>query len=65
MKELQRTIAFKAYNTVLNSGNSKIGKWLHAQIHELYFGNENDTDSIGYADQLLKGLGPFAPIVSP
>ena len=47
MKELQRTLSFKAYNTVLESGNSQTGKWLQDQAHTLYFGDKENQDSIG------------------
>lgn len=62
MKELQRTVAFRAYNSVLTSGNSKGAKALQANAHQLYFGNENDEDSLGYAEQLVEGMGAFAPL---
>ena len=62
MKELQRTVAFRAYNTILNSGASKSVKTLQADIHNLYFGDASNPDSIGYAEQLLKGIGAFGPM---
>lgn len=62
MKELQRTLSFKAYTTVLESGGSQTLKWLHDQSHSLYFGDENNQDSIGYAEQMLRGFGPFSPM---
>jgi hypothetical protein len=62
MKELQRTVAFRAYNSVLTSGNSKGAKALQANAHQLYFGNENDEDSLGYAEQLVEGMNAFAPL---
>jgi hypothetical protein len=55
MKELQRTIAFKAYNTILSSGIT-----LHKQLYDLYFGDDKNEDSVGYAEQLLRGFGPFS-----
>ena len=60
MKELQRTIAFKAYNTILTSGITNTGKILHKQLYDLYFGDDNNEDSVGYAEQLLRGFGPFS-----
>ena len=62
MKELQRTVAFRAYNTILNSGTSKSVKTLQADIHNLYFGDVSNPDSIGYAEQLLQGMGAFGPM---
>lgn len=62
MKELQRTISFRAYNTILASGNSKGTKDLMNKAHELYFGKRNDDDSVGYAEQLMKGMNAFAPL---
>jgi len=48
MKELQRTISFRASNTILASGNGKGTKNLMNRAHELYFGKCNDDDSVGY-----------------
>jgi hypothetical protein len=62
MKELQKTISFRAYNTILTSGNSKGAKDLQNKVHELYFGKSNDNDSIGYGEQLMKGMNAFAPM---
>lgn len=62
MKELQRTVAFKAYNTLLNLGDSKSVKTLMTDIHSLYFGKQDDPDSIGYAEQFLKGMGAFCSL---
>ena len=61
MKELQRTVAFLAYNSVLSSGVSKTVKVLHDKVHSMYFGDV-DPDTIGLVDQLLKGMGPFSPM---
>ena len=60
MKELQRTLSFKAYDTVLSSSDSKTSKQLQDLAHVLYFGDANNPDSIGFAEQLLNGTGPFA-----
>jgi hypothetical protein len=60
MKELQRTIAFRAYNSLLSSGDSKSAKELQAKTHTLYFGNPRDEDSMGYAEQLCCGMGCFS-----
>lgn len=60
MKELQRTIAFKAYNSILSSGITSTGKVLHKQLYDLYFGDEANEDSVGYAEQLLRGFGSFS-----
>lgn len=60
MKELQRTVAFRAYNSVLTSGNSKSVKELQAKAHALYFGNPRDEDSMGYAEQLCCGMSSFS-----
>ena len=46
MKELQQTLSFKAYNTVLESGNSQTGKWFQDQAHILYFGDKENQESI-------------------
>lgn len=61
MKELQRTVAFLAYNTVLKSGVSKTAKALQDNVHALYFGDQS-PDTIGLAEQLLRGMGAFAPL---
>jgi hypothetical protein len=61
MKELQRTVAFLAYNTVLKSGVSKTTKVLQDNVHALYFGDSN-PDSISYTEQLLRGMGAFSPM---
>ena len=65
MKELQRTLSFKAYNTVLESGGSQTGKWRQDQAHTLYFGDKKNQGSIGYAEQMLRGFGPFSPMFEP
>jgi hypothetical protein len=62
MKELQRTVAFLAYNSVLKSGSTKSGKLLHETVHTLYFGDVKNSDSIGYAEQMLQGMGAFGPM---
>jgi len=60
MKELQRTASFWAYNTVHTSGNSKAQNVLEELVAKKYFGDPKDPDSMGYAEQLVRGLGPFA-----
>jgi hypothetical protein len=60
MKELQRTVAFRAYNSILTSGNSKSAKELQSKVHTLYFGNPRDEDSMGYAEQLCNGMSSFS-----
>ena len=62
MKELQRTASFWAYNTVCTSGNSKAQNVLEDFIATKYFGDPKDPDSMGYAEQLVRGLGPFAAL---
>ena len=64
MKELQRTIAFRCYNDLLTSGGSKSQKELKSIAHRKYFGNPNDTDSLGYAAQLNSGVNSFAVLFS-
>lgn len=60
MKELQRTLSFLAYNTLLKSGESMSTKKLQDNALLLYFGDLNNPDSMGYAEQLMKGFGPFS-----
>ena len=60
MKELQRTVSFRAYNDVVASGSSMPLKQLYAKAHQLYFGSPNNPDSIGYAEQMLKGVNAFS-----
>jgi hypothetical protein len=61
MKELQHTLSFLAYNTVLEeSGDSMSTKKLQDNAHLLYFGDKSNSDSMGYAEQMMKGFGPFA-----
>ncbi|MFM8622632.1 MAG: hypothetical protein ACKOB3_04560, partial [Holophagaceae bacterium] len=62
MKELQRTAAFRAYNDLLISGESKEVKKLCDAVSVKYFGVEGDPDSIGYAEQLVKGMNSFSEL---
>lgn len=60
MKELQRTVSFWAYNDVLKSGSSKKIVMQQDLVRKKYFGDSNDDDSMGYAEQLVKGLSAFS-----
>lgn len=62
MKELQRCIAFRCYNEVLTSGNSKSNKELQTKMHSLYFGKANDEDNVSYSQQMLLGSQTFKPL---
>ena len=65
MKELQRTASFWAYNTVHTSGNSKAQNAIKELVSKRYFGDPKDKDSMGYAEQLVKGLNAFASMYEP
>ena len=60
MKELQRTASFWSYNTVLSSGNSMAQNAIEDLVAKKYFGDPKDEDSMGYAEQLVRGLNAFA-----
>lgn len=62
MKELQRTAAFRAYNDAFALGDSMEETHLKVFLKARFFGNQSDPDSIGYAEQLVKGLGVYGPI---
>ena len=58
-KELQGIAAFSAYAEIHRRGDSVTHAMQYSMIGELYFGNPSDPDSIGSAEQLVKGLGVF------
>jgi hypothetical protein len=62
MKQIQRTVAFRAYNSVLSSGSSKGGRALQSKAHALYFGYPKDEDSLGLAQQFVRGMNAFSPL---
>lgn len=62
MKELQRTISFRAYNDVVCRGTSSSADNLKKMASEKYHGKPNDEDSVGYAKQMLAGFGMFSPM---
>ena len=62
MKELQRTASFYCYNNIVAGGASRSRKELMSKAHLLYFGNPNDDDSVGFAQQLVNGVGSFSAL---
>lgn len=62
-KELQRTAAFRAYNDhLVSTGDSMGAQELKDKLRDLYLGNKEDTDNIGYVEQLVNGLQSFEPM---
>jgi hypothetical protein len=59
-KELQGFAGFLAYQECFRRGTSSTKGTLEASLGEQFFGNPNDADSIGLAEQLVKGVGVFA-----
>lgn len=61
-KELQGFAAFLAYQSCHQDGGSITKAMIEASIGLKYFGDPNDTDSIGLAEQLVSGVGVFASL---
>ena len=61
-KELQGFAAFLAYQSCHQDGGSITKAMMEASMGLKYFGNPNDTDSIGLAEQLVSGVGVFASL---
>jgi hypothetical protein len=59
-KELQGFSGFLAYQECFRRGTSSTKGTLEASLGEQFFGNPSDVDSIGLAEQLVKGVGVFA-----
>lgn len=58
-KELQGFAAFVAYQECHRKGDSATKATLEASVGTLFFGEPNNPDSIGLADQLVHGIGVF------
>ena len=58
-KELQGVVAFAAYEQCCKSDAMTVTA-IENNMEMLYFGDPADDDSIGLADQLVRGLGMFA-----
>jgi hypothetical protein len=58
-KELQGVVAFAAYEKCCKSDAMTVTA-IENNMEMLYFGDPADDDSIGLADQLVRGLGMFA-----
>jgi hypothetical protein len=58
-KELQGFAAFLAYQECHHEGGSITKAMIEASIAVKYFGDANDMDSIGLAEQLVTGVGFF------
>lgn len=61
MKELQRTIGLWSYNKVFKM-NSKSLPEQYKLCSNFYHGDPSDDDSLGFAQQCLQGLPPFAEL---
>jgi hypothetical protein len=59
-KELQGLVGFVAYQECHRKGESSTQAGLQAGTVSQYFGNPNDEDSIGLAEQLVIGAGLFS-----
>ena len=62
LKELQGLAGFVSYETCFRQGSSMTTTSMENMMEAQYFGDPADNDSIGLADQLVKGLGLFAGI---
>lgn len=58
-KELQGFAAFVAYQDVVNRGDSITKESQQDWMGDAYFGDPTDSDSIGFAEQVVKGIGIF------
>ncbi|KAI2508590.1 hypothetical protein MHU86_5882 [Fragilaria crotonensis] len=61
-KELQGFAAFLAYQACHHEGGSITKAMIEASIGVKYFGDANDMDSIGLAEQLVTGVGVFSSL---
>lgn len=59
MKEFQSVIAFRAYESVVTSGESRSVKQLQNMAFEKYHGDLNNADSLGLAKKFMLGLEMF------
>ncbi|KAG7370256.1 hypothetical protein IV203_028002 [Nitzschia inconspicua] len=59
MKELQSVIAFRAYESVVTSGESRSVKQLQNLVFEKYHGDLNNVASLGLAKKFMLGLEMF------
>jgi hypothetical protein len=63
-KELQGLAAFVAYQDVVNRGASMTKGALEQVMGDAFFGDPTDSDSIGLAEQVVKGIGVFRGLYS-
>jgi hypothetical protein len=61
-KELRGFAAFVAYQGSHQSGGSVTKAMLEASIGQQYFGDAKNHDSIGLAEQLVRGMGIFSSL---
>ena len=64
-KELQGFAAFVAYQETHQGGTSLTKGLLEASVAHQYFGDPNNPDSIGLAEQLVQGVGVFSSLYEP
>ena len=62
LKEFQGLAGFVSYEACFCQGSSMTTASMENMMEAQYFGDPADDDSIGLADQLVKGLGMFAGI---
>jgi len=60
LKELQGFASFVAFEDCHLSGDSLSKNLLMQEMERQYFGNPNDPDSFGLAEQLIHGVGVFS-----
>jgi hypothetical protein len=56
-KELQGFAAFVAYQDIVNRGDSMTKGAQEQLLGEVFFGDPTNSDSIGLAEQVVKGIG--------
>ena len=61
-KELQGFAAFVAYQGCHQGGTSVTKALLEASVADQFFGDPNNPDSIGLAEQLVRGVGVFSSL---
>lgn len=61
-KELQRTVAFRCYEYLHASGQTKDQRRLMDEIYELYHGDPSDDESLSYCHKCMMGLEMFGPM---
>lgn len=64
LKELQGLASFVSYEACFQQGTSMTTVSMENSMEAQYFGDPTDSDSIGLADQLVKGVGIFAGLYS-